>query len=58
MMSCFGKLCKFLITIGIRIIKTCFWILLVFLSGSKKVHFVECIGMEMTHQALCLIYKT
>jgi hypothetical protein len=38
-------------------IKTCFWILLVFLSVSKKVHFVECIGMEMIHQTLCLYYK-
>jgi hypothetical protein len=24
---------------------------------SKKVHFVECIGMDMIHQALCLYCK-
>jgi len=35
-----------------------FWVLFVFLSISKKIQFVECIGMEMIHQALCLCYKT
>jgi hypothetical protein len=38
-------------------IKTCFWILLVFLLVSKKKCFVEYIGMETIHLALCLDYK-
>jgi hypothetical protein len=48
-MKCFGKLCKFLITACLKKHQDMFLVFFFSLLVSKKIHFVECIRMEMIH---------